>query len=216
MADQNNPEKKSAPGAENESMESKETEKKPETDPSQNPLKSEIDKSKGDKQPKSRKEKLLFTQKRIAQQLRELEEEDGMVLDDDIDDNTPVTFGVLKQLKLKEAEKTALDKAEAIEDEREREEVKYHLQNNIRSTGNPEKDLQMARALANASKNAAIAEEASRKSKAKGHSGSTSAPAKTEDNFEPTAEERVLMSAPWNLSKEEILKARRKSASREE
>lgn len=190
-------------------IEQKETEKKPDV-PSQDPLKSELDKIQNKGEGRTRKEKLLFKRKQIEQQLREEFPEDHDNEIDDMDDNEPLTVGRFKAMEKERAVKTALQMADDISDEVERELVKYHINNTIRSTGNPAEDLNLAKAIVNSKKNAQIAEEIARKSKAKDHPSGSSAPAnRPQQEEELTPEELAFTRPPFNMSKAEVLKARK-------
>ena len=56
-----------------------------------------------------------------------------------------------------------------------------------------------------------LAEEMARKGQPKKTAGGGSGNASVEEQFEPTEHEIVFMSPPYNLKKEDILKAREKS-----
>lgn len=168
------------------------------------PLKKEVEKIENGKFTK--KDRLLHAKKKIEEQLSELDSE-GIPKDEDKD--KPVTVGMLEDIEKSKAQKTALKLAESIEDENERTLTIYNLENVIRPSGDPQKDLSAARAIVNSLKNSQIIEEVERKKEGKkfptppGHS-----PKKPGDVFEPTAQERVFMSPPYNLSQKDIEKAR--------
>lgn len=123
-------------------------------------LKNELEKV---KTKKTQKEKLIFKQKEISRQLQELDG-DGEDLQPSIeDDEKPLTIGEFKKIQAKNVTKTALQLADEIQNESERELVKHYLQNKIVSSGNPQEDLSDARTLANKIKNAKIAEMATQK-----------------------------------------------------
>lgn len=186
-----------------------EADKKAETE--QDPLKVELDRVQK-KEGRTQKEKLLFTKNRVEQQLREIEgDEPEKVVTDDADDNAPLTVGMFKKMQQENATKTAIQLSEDIEDETERELTQYHLNNSIKSTGNPTEDLKLARTLTNAAKNKQIIEEVERKIPAKTHSNGSSAPGKDEKIPELTAEELSFTRPPWNMSVAEIVKTRTKS-----
>lgn len=189
------------------------TTKKPEDNKSeapQDPLKPELDKIKDKKEGRTLKEKLIYTKNRVERQLRELEgEEDIDNLPED-DDDAPVTVGMLKQREQEKATKTALQLADDIENETERELVKHHIENTVKPSGNPALDLSNARAIVNAAKNAKIAEELARKGKPKDHSSGSSAPANKEGQEEElTADELAFTRPPFNMSKADIIKTRK-------
>lgn len=186
--------------------------KPPEAAPSHNPLDEEIKKIEEKKEGRTKREKLNFTLKRVQDQLKELDEIEGInppVPEEDED--KPVTVGMLKQLKAVEAQQTAVELAETeITDEKEKILTKHYLQNSIKPTGNPKEDLKLARAIVNSLKNSMIAEEASRKGTGQPPRNS-GMPPKHEDVFEPTPAEASLMRPPFNLSKDDILKSRKAS-----
>lgn len=180
---------------------------KVETTTEQDPLKTELDRVQ--RKSPSKVEKLKFQKRKINQQLRELGEEDEMDdPDDDEDDTKPVTRGELKQMQAQAATKTALDLASEVTNETERELLKFHLENTIKSTGNPQEDFKLAQQLVLAAKNSKILEEQNRKPETKTTPSTPGAPAKIEKNEELTPEELSFMGPPFNLTKEEILKAR--------
>lgn len=201
-----NEEKKSAPSAEELKAEAEkaEAEAKAAETASQEALKKELDKAKGKF---SKRERLEFEKKKIDEQLAKVNEEEGYT--PPVDDDTPVTVGMLDKLKREQGKKTALELAESVEDETERELAKHYIQNRIVPSGNAEEDLKLARAAINSIKNAQIAEELARKGQPAKGDGS-SQPAKHEGVFTPTPEEAVFMQSPYNLSKEDIIEARKK------
>ncbi len=180
-------------------------EEKVEESTEQDPLKTELEKVQ--RKGRTKVEKLQYTKKRIDEQLKELGVDDEPV---DDEDEKPVTVGMLKKLQAQSATKTALDLTNDITDETERELTKYHLENTIKSTGNPQEDLKLAQNQVNAVKNAKILEEMGRKSGSKSGAG-PGAPAKNQKPVEDfTPEELAFMKAPFNMSKAQILAARPK------
>lgn len=171
----------------------------------EDPLKTELDKVQGQK--RTKEEKLVYTYNRVKQQVKDaglLEEDEP----EDEDDKT-VTVGMLKKIQSESATKTALQLAEDTESETERELLKYHLENTIRSTGDPNKDFQLAQSLVNSIKNSQMIEEALRKPAVKSSTGG-GAPAKQVKHEEFTEQELSFMKPPFNLTKEDVLKARPK------
>lgn len=188
-----------------------EGDKKPEGE--QDPLKQELDKV---KQKRTQKEKLIYTRNRIEQQLREIGQEEGVESSPDTEDEeTPVTVGMLKKIQAETATKTALQLADDIENESEKELVKYHINNTIRSTGNPQQDLRLAQAIVNAAKNKQILEQLAQKPKAKRSSSDGGGTPFKEEEPEFTPEEQNFMKSPFNLTKEQILSARKNQAEKE-
>lgn len=184
----------------------------------QDPLKDELEKVKGGR---TEEEKAAFTFRKQAERLSALGIDPLNVLDikkpestqqgEQNDEDTPVTLGMLKKMQTESVSKTALDLANEITNETERELVKHHLENTIRSTGNPQKDLELARSIVNAVKNNKVVEEISRKPITKTYSSNGGANQRTEPEVEFTKEEIQYMGAPFYLSKEQILAARPKS-----
>jgi hypothetical protein len=193
-----------------------ETEVKPEVETiEQDPLKTELDRVQ--KSGRTEKEKAEFSLKKNAERVKSLGGDVASILDmdtseSDDDDDKPLTIGMLKKMQQESASKTALQQADEISNETERELVKYHLQNTIKSTGNSAEDLKLARSLVNAVKNAQIGEELARKPIAKTHSNASSANAKvdTEVKVELTEQEKLFLGKPFNLTREQIIKARQK------
>mgnify|MGYP003531465977 CR=1 FL=1 len=171
----------------------------------QDPLETELNKVKNKGRTKA--EKLLYTKKRVEEQLKELGIEEDVE-----DDDQPVTMADLKRFQAQNAQKTALDLASSVTNETERALIEYHLENTIRSTGNPQEDFQLAQGLVNAVKNKQIVEETIRKPLAKTHSSGSGAPAKVaRPEEELNAVEKQFLSAPFNLTKEQIIEARPKA-----
>lgn len=178
-----------------------------ETPTEQDPLKVELERVQKKEGP-DRKEKLLFTKKRIEKQLKD---EFNIGPDDESepenDDDQPLTVGMLKKIQQDRSAQTALDLAEEIPNESERELVKHFLTNTIKTSGNPNEDLNMARAIVNAAKNKQIIEQVSQKPDTKTHSSSSSVPPKHEEEIVYTAQEKMFIDQ-FKLTKEDILKAR--------
>lgn len=183
--------------------------------PLQNPIEAELGKLKG-KEKRTRLDKLIFTKQRIEEQL--LEEKKALGIEEEkVDDTKPLTLGEYKKIKQEEAKETALDMADDIQDEKERELTKFHLENTIKLSGDPKKDLRQARLLVNAVKTAQIAEEAARKSTPSSHFGGAGAPPLETPEFNPTPEEAQMMQMKGLdgkplLTKEDIIKSRSKKA----
>lgn len=174
----------------------------------QDPLKGELEKV---KTKRTHKEKLIFTKNRIEEQLRELDKEAGVEtgLQDDTDDDAPLTKGDFKKLQFENATKMALDLANDIEADTERELVKYHINNTLKSTGNPKEDLKLAQAIVNSAKNAKIAELAQQRPGLKRGSSNGGGAPYQEEIPELTPQELRFTKDPWNLTKEVILAKRK-------
>lgn len=157
-------------------------------------------------------EKLRRKRQYINDELQNLGEEDD---DDDDEDNQddldkPVTRRELQQIKVAEAAKTAIQMADAIPDAVAKAAVKEALKRVVPS-GDPQKDFTDAVAIANREKNSKVLEEIARKPAAQQHSSGAGAPPKPQDaEFVPTSDEARFMKPPFNLTKEDILRARSK------
>ncbi len=162
-------------------------------DSSQNRVKKELEKA---RKPRTAREKLLYSKKRIEEQLTELEDEgdESEAIDDEEDDSKPLTVGDLKRMRKEDAKKSALQMADGIEDEDDRELVKHYIQTKIIPSGNPKEDLEFAQAAVNSVKSRQIAEELARKGKSKSSGSGSGAPARNADDgaFEPTQEEVTM------------------------
>jgi len=178
----------------------------------QDPLKEELEKV---RTARPEEEKAAYTLQKTAERLVALGKDPAEILgikkvsQDSPDEDAPVTIGMLKRIEQENAHKTALTMADDIASETERELVKYHLQNTIRSTGNPQKDLELASSLVNAVKNKQVIEEIARKTPAKTYSSAGGAAPYKEPEAELTKEELLYMKPPFNLSKEAIIKTRK-------
>lgn len=178
--------------------------------PSQDPIEKELAKVHEKKTKMTRAERLRFEQSKIAEQLRDLGEEGETP--SSTDDSAPVTIGMLKEREKDQAQKTALHMAEEIADEKERELTIVYLKERVRPSGNPTEDLRLAKQMVNAVKNQQILEEIARKGTANARPTGSGAPAPTPDGmFEPDANEAMLMKPPYNLSKEQVIEARRRA-----
>lgn len=183
----------------------------------QDPLKVELDKVQR-KEGKTEAEKAAYSLKKNAERAKELGIDPAEVLgfshavadDSDDEDDKPMTMGMFKRMQMDNAAKSALQLAEDIENETERELTKYHLENSIKSTGNPQEDLKLANAIVNSYRNTKILEESARKVAPKTHSSSSSAPAKLGSDIEIqlAPHEIPFTKAPFNMTKEEIVKSR--------
>ncbi len=140
---------------------------------------------------RTRLEKLRHTKASIDAQIAEEEANNGIIIgDDDEDDDKPLTKGDLKRMQKNEAKKTALNLANDLTDDEEREKVTELLETRILPSGNPQKDLDLALAAVRSEKNQQIAAEIARKkSNSSSRSSGTGAPLKEEDQFVPTEDE---------------------------
>ena len=179
------------------------------TEVEQDPLKPELDRV---QTKRTKLEKLAYTKNRIEQQIRDEQLAQGIEPSpDSTDDDSPVTVGMLKKLQSDNTTKTALQFADDISNETERELVKFHINNTIRSTGNSQEDYRLALAIVNAAKNKQILEAVTLKPGAKRASSNGGATPQLEEEPEFTREEESFMRPPWNLTKQQILDARKKA-----
>lgn len=182
----------------------------PAPEPSQpNPLQAELDKVEEHKSGRTKREKLEFTLNRVQQQLSELE---GASTPTEVDKTKPVTFADLERIDSEKENRRAVDLAESIQDEVERKLTIHYLENTIRPSGNADTDLSNARAIVNAKRNALLAEEASRATRPTNFSSAPGAPMNPQaEVFQPTPQEAMMMRAPFNLTKEEVIGARNRA-----
>lgn len=173
----------------------------------QKPSQNDPNESKDSKEQKpfSKRERLQHAKDKIDQQLQELDNEE--------DDTRPLTVGEFKKMQREESRKTAIDLASSIDDEDERTQVIDLLKDRITPSGDPEKDLELARGAVNSIKNAQIAQDLNRKTDPSQHSSTPGGPSKPDEAFQATDEEIVFMRPPYNLSKEDVLAARNKAHS---
>lgn len=178
---------------------------------SQDPVKNELEKAR--RSGKTEADKAAFSLKKNAERVKELGLNPEEILGISRapvseDDDRPMTVAEFKRLEAERAQKTALQMAENISDENERELTKHYLQTRVRPSGNPEEDLRFARAAVNSIKNGQIVEELSRKPEGQGYGTGSGGPAKRpEAEFKPTEEEAKMM-ASFGLTKDHILRAR--------
>lgn len=183
------------------------------TETQQDPLKTELEKVKGGR---TELEKAQYSLKKNAERLVELGGDPGSILgiekgntELDKDDDTPITRAELKKMISAGATRSALQLTEDIEDQSERELVQHYLQHRIAPSGNSQDDFRDARRIANSVKNEQIVQELARKSIAKSHSNGSSGNAKDiKVEAELSKEELMFTKPPFNMSREQILKAR--------
>lgn len=188
-----------------------------ETTTEQDPLKTELERVQNTGG-RTEVEKAAFSLKKNAERLKELGGDPEAILgiekpqvEETVDeDDKPVTVGMLKKMQQDTTTKTALQLAEELPTETERELAKWHLKNTIKSTGNPAEDLALVRTLVNAAKNKQIIEEVERKTPPKNHSSSSSAPLKSEGEESELTKEEVQLMNFGHLTKEEVIKSRPK------
>jgi len=168
------------------------------------PVEAELEKVETRK--RSKLEKLEFTKKRIEDQIAQERKEQG-IESNDLD--KPLTLADLQAFENEKAITSALSLADDIENEHERKLTRFHLENTIKPSGDPQTDFRNARLLVESVKNKQLLEEVGRASKPKGHSSAPSAPMKQKANDELTKEETDLMKG-FGLTKEQVIAARGK------
>lgn len=175
------------------------------TEPSQEDLlQAELDRI--EKKPKrSRIETLTYNRDRLDKELADERKKLGITDEED----RPLTVREFKALKTEEAFETALTLADSIENETERKLTKFHLENTIKPSGNPETDLKNARLIVNSVKNGQIVEETLRTTKPKAAGTAGGAPPKETQPTDLTTEEKTMMSA-FKLTEAQVLAARPK------
>lgn len=164
------------------------------------------------------KEKAEYVIKSTANRLKELGGDPAEILgikqqftvDEDLPDDKQLTVRDLRNIQRSDATKSAMQMADEIQDEEERETVKTILQTRIVPSGNAMEDLRLARAGVNAERNMRIVEEAERRRNPKLTASGSSQPGATEEDSSLTPEEEVFTRPPYNLSKEKILAKRPK------
>lgn len=188
----------------------------------------EVPSPKVEKEPTER-EKAVFNLKRQAERLSSLGGDPSEVLasvikvkpealsfDDELPDDKPLTYGDLKNIQRSDARKTAIQMAEDIPDEAEREATLSELRFIVPS-GDAQADLRRAQASANAVRNARIAEMRGNGGQPKRTAAGGTAPGPVEEEFVPTAEETAMWKGfrlPPEKMKEKILEARKKNEAR--
>lgn len=140
-------------------------------------------------------------------------DEDDLDLDE-IDPDKPLTLADLQRIEAKKTAQAADGMVNAIEDPIARQAVKEALAG-LKPSGNPEADYRRALAVAHADKNSKVLEELMRKPTPPQHRSGAGGPARQQqqqdENAELTAEEKSYMRAPFNLSREAIMTARKQN-----
>jgi len=168
---------------------------------------------------RTEKEKAMFTLKKNAERLAELGGDPaevleklvprGFAVDDTLPDDKPLTLKDLREIQKQDARKTAEQMADEL-DEATREKVKAELRFIVPS-GDAEADFKRALATANVEHNQKIVEMLAARTEPRKTAAGSSAPPKVEEEFVPTDDEKVMMRPPYNLSKEKILEARKRT-----
>lgn len=177
-----------------------------------------------EKPKRDEKDTAAYNLRRNAEKAKELGLDPAEILgvkthietDLDDEDSKPVTVGMLRNIQKQDAHKTALQRAEDITDEETRATVKTYLSDNIKPSGDAEKDFRLALAAASAEKNKQVLAEINRMVSPKRTASGGSMPAHIEEEFTPTNEEAVMMRPPYNLSREKIIAARKRTADKQQ
>lgn len=169
-----------------------------------------------------RKAKLLRKQKIIGKELAKLgvdedddEDDEDDEDDGDIDPDKPLTLRDINKIEAKKAQLSVQEMVKTISDAGDQAAVREALKSIVPS-GDPAADFKKAVAIANSDRNSKVLQEVARKAAPLTRStGSGAAPLRTEQEFTPTAAEATYMRAPFNLTKEDLLKARAKAQAQE-
>lgn len=189
--------------------------------PSQTDLvKQELERSQ--RQGRTEAEKAAYSLKKNAERAKELGIDPAQVLgfgqeSTVVDKTAPMTIEMYEQIQKDNAQKSALQLADNITDEYERELTKHYLSTRIVLSGDPTADLKLAQGMVNAVKNAQVLEETARARHATTHSSGPGAPAKKvgTDEAELTTAEKQMLNFKGSdgkqlLTKEEIIATRPK------
>lgn len=129
-----------------------------------------------------------------------------------VDRDAPVTMGMLEDMQRDRSQKTALQLADEIPDQYERDLTKKYLTERVKPSGDAQEDLRFARLAVNSVKTGQVLEELGRAGTARSfQSGAGAPPGTTQKEPEFTALEQSYMKPPFNLSKEQVLAARPKA-----
>lgn len=184
--------------------------------PSQTPIEQELDRE--NKVQRTEADKAAFSLRKNAERAKELGIDPAEVLGftqkpkglDEYNEDTPVTVGMLEKLTKERGLKSAIELADEIPDQHERALTKKYLEERVKPSGDPYEDLRFARLAVNSVKNSQIAEEITRASQPRSAPSGAGAPPKPQER-EPefTAQELGFMRPPFNMTKEDIMKARK-------
>lgn len=180
-----------------------------------NPVVTELEKEQKRNQ-RSEKEKAEYSLKMNAKRLQDLGGNPTEVLgireaSQEEDSDVPDWY---RKEKAKEAQRTALELADDIPDDADKNLVKEYLSKRIVPSGNAQDDFRLALSAVMSLKNKQVIEEIARRTPPRVVAAGGSQPVKVEDQFAPTQEESIMMQPPYNVSKEKILEARKKEAAR--
>lgn len=183
-------------------------------EPSQNPVEEEL-KREEKRTTRSEPEKAAYTLQKQAERAKELGLDPAEILglkttkDTEGTEGTVVTLEMLDAREKERGQKTALQLADELSDEHERNLAKKYLLEKIVPSGDPHEDLRFARLAINALKNSVILEEAGRKGTPSRFNTAAGAPAKqVAAEIELSPSEVVFTKPPFNLTKEQIVAAR--------
>ncbi len=172
---------------------------------------------------RSETDKAAFSLRKNAERARELGLDPAEILGTkthietnvEDEDNKPVTVGMLRTIQRQDAQKTSLQLANDIPDAETRNAVIDALTTRLAPSGDAEDDFRFALAAVSAPKNAQILQEINRYSPPKRTAAGGSMPAHVEEEFTPTSQEAVFMAAPYNLTKEQVIAARKAHADKQ-
>lgn len=180
----------------------------------QTPIEVELEKERNKTEGRSEAEKAAFSLKKNAERVKELGLNPADILGIRVEDqvitpDTPVTVGMLEQMRREDTKKTAIELAEGIEDPKERELTIHYLKTRIVPSGDAQDDLRFARQAVNSVKNGQIAEELARGTSPKNFSSGAGAPPKpTPATPELTPEELMFTRPPFNMTPQEVISKR--------
>lgn len=153
---------------------------------------------------RSKLETLEYTKKRVDAQIAE--ERKAMGLEPEEDDR-PVTFKDLKELKVQEATDTAIGLTEAIEDPKLAELTRFHIENTIRPSGDPHTDFVNAKLIVEAVKNGQKAQELARIVAPRSAGSAPSAPPKEPSAKPELSKEQREFARQMHMTEEEAFAA---------
>jgi len=196
------------------------TEVKPETESvqEQDPLKAELERVKSLPQGKTQLEKALHRRKFLDEEIVKLGGKLPEEKVEETEEDAPLTRKdleeALKDLKDKPQHlvRTIDDYLKDEPNEIKKELINFHIENSIKSTGNPEQDYNLAKILAEEPIRRQITEELARKGTPKTHSSASSAPGSSGSQpiISFTKEEQLFLDTGV-ITREDILAARAKT-----
>lgn len=189
------------------------------TTPVQTPIEQEIARETNRTEGRTEAEKAAFSLKKNLERAKELGVDVNEVLGiqapvtapTTLEKDTPLTVGMYEEMQKAQGQKTALELAQNIPDQNERDLVITYLKTRIVPSGDAQEDVRFARLAVNSIKNGQIAEELGRKTTPATHVSSSGAPlTTTETEPELTALEQQFTKQPFNMSVADIVKLRPK------